>query len=1057
MEITKISIKRPSLVVVLFTILIFLGAISYFSLNYELIPKFSPPILTVSTVYPGASPYEVENSVSKELENTLSSLENIDQLRTTSIEGVSIIVIQLKADADVDLALQEAQRKINTIMGNLPEDVRAPALNKFSFDDLPIMRMGATADMEATKFYDVVENRIQPALARIPGVAQINIIGGEEREIRVNINRERLNAYNLSILQVSQLIQNANLDFPTGKIKTNEDQVLVRLAGKYESLDQMRNLVVTVVDGAPVRLKDIAEVQDTKKEATMITRVDRVNSLGISILKQSDANAVEVSRLVNAEITKLQKIYAGDNLRFSIASDSSGYTLEAADSVIHDLFIAIILVAIVMLLFLHSLRNAIIVMIAVPLSLISTFIAINLLDYSLNLMTLLALSLVVGILVDDAIVVIENIYRHMEMGKSRARAAFDGVKEIGFTVVSITMVIVVVFFPIALTSGLISNLMKQFSIVVVISTLLSLLVSFTVIPLLSSRFSKLEHLSNKNLFGRFILGFEGGIDGFASWLKGILVWALGHKFVTIAVTFVLFVAAVALVPMGFIGAEFVTQGDRGEFIVQVEMPKDATLEQTNLATRKIEDILAEKPEITSLFTTVGQQSTGGVGGSAQGTAYAAEITVKVVPEDQREHSSNILASLLKNELEAKVPEAKIKTTPISIMGTANQAPIDIIVKGPTLDSVMVYANKVLEEVKKVSGTTEMKLSVEAGNPEIFVAVDRDKMASLGLSLEMVGATMQTAFNGNNDAKFRQGEYDYDINIKFDDFDRKSIDDIKALSLVNNKGQLIRLDQFAAVKESTGPSRLERKDRITSVSVQSQVIGRPSGTVTAEIRERLAKLDPPTEVSYEFGGDAQNQSEAFSSLLIAFASSILLVYLILVALYDNYVYPFVVLFSIPLAMVGSLLALAMTQNTLSIFTILGIIMLIGLVAKNAILVVDFTNHLKEKGMKTKDALVEATQERLRPILMTTIAMVIGMLPIAIATGPGAAWKNGLAWAIIGGLISSMFLTLVVIPVAYQIVDSVLARLGLDKKGHDYAKELDESEGVEEKHIEELMHA
>lgn len=1049
MQITKISIKRPSLVVVLFTILLFLGGISYLTLNYELLPKFSPPVLTISTVYPGASPYEVENSVSKELEDALSSLENIDQIRTTSVEGVSVIVIQLKPDADVDLALQDAQRKVNAVMVDLPEDVRSPTLNKFSFDDLPIMRLGATADMEATRFYDIMENRIQPALARIPGVAQINIIGGEEREIRVNINRERLNAYNLSILQVSQVIQSANMDFPTGKIKTSDEQVLVRLAGKYESLDQLRDLVITVVDGAPVRLREIAEIQDTKKETTMVTRIDRVNSLGLSILKQTDANAVEVSRLLKEELQKLEELYTADNLRFSIASDTSEYTLEAADSVIHDLFIAVVLVAAVMLLFLHSLRNAVIVMIAVPLSLISTFIAINLLDYSLNLMSLLALSLVVGILVDDAIVVIENIYRHMEMGKSRVKAAYDGVREIGFTVMSITLVIVVVFFPIALTSGLISNLMKQFSVVVVISTLLSLLVSFTVIPLLASRFSRLEHLSGKNIFGRFILAFERGIERFGEWLRGILVWSLDHKLLTLVLTTVLFFASVALVPMGFIGAEFISQGDRGEFIIQVELPKDASIEQTNIVTKEIEDMLAQKPEIVSLFTTVGQQSTGGLGGS-QSTAYAAEITVKLVPAEQRTYDSNITARFIKNELEAQIPEAKIKTTPVSLMGTANQAPVEIIVKGPGLDSVMAYASKVLDEVRKVPGTTEMKLSVEAGNPEINVSVDRDKMASLGLTLDMVGATMQTAFNGNDDAKFRQGEFDYDINIKFDDFDRESVEDIRALSLLNNRGQLIRLDQFATVKETTGPSRLERKDRITSVSVQSQVVGRPSGTVTEEIKARLTSLTPPAEVTYEFGGDAQNQSEAFTSLLIAFASSILLVYLILVALYDNYVYPLVVLFSIPLAMVGSLLALALTQHTLSIFTLLGIIMLIGLVAKNAILVVDFTNHLKEKGMKTREALIEATRERLRPILMTTIAMVIGMLPIAVASGPGASWKNGLAWAIIGGLLSSMFLTLVVIPVLYQVVDSLLARLGVSQKKHDFEAELQEEE-------KELAHA
>lgn len=1032
MKITEISIKRPSIILVLFIILTFLGLTSYKQLSYELLPKFSAPIVSITAVYPGASPNEVENTVTKELEDAISSMENVDKITATSYEGLSVVVVQLRAEADVDLALQDAQRKVNAILGNLPEDVKSPSLGKFSIDDLPIMRLGVSADMNGTDLYDLVKQRIQPNLAKIPGVAQTNLIGGEEREIRVNVDNQKLQAYRLSLPQLVNLIETSNLDFPTGKIKTQEEQVLIRLAGKYGSLDDLRNLVVAYDNnGGPVRLSNVAEVQDTQKEVELINRINLRNSIGISIQKQSDANAVSVSELVRSELAKLESTYGQENLKFEIAQDSSEYTLESADAVIHDLVLAIILVAAIMLLFLHSLRNSIIVMIAVPLSLIATFIGMSMFGFTLNLMTLLGLSLVVGIVVDDAIVVIENIYRHMEMGKSKVQAAYDGAKEIGFTVVSITMVIVVVFLPIALTSGLISNIMRQFSIVVVIATLLSLLVSFTMVPFLYSRFGKLGHISSKNVFGKMVLGFERLLDRFTDWIQGLLRWALGHRAITIVGAIALFIGSLALVGAGFIGSEFVAQGDRSEFILVLEYPKKTSVEQNNVTTMKIEEYISSKPEVVSIFTSVGQTSESGMG-SSQATAYKSEVNVKLVPAEKREESSDVYGVLLRNELMERFPGVKVKSTPISILGTANQAPIQLIVTGPAYDTVMQYANQLMERVKEVEGTQEVKLSVESGNPEVVVTTDRRKMAELGLDLQNVGATMQFAFSGNTDAKFRQGEYEYDINIRFDEYDRRSVEDIKALTFMNKFGQPVRLDQFADVAESSGPSRLERYNRITSVNVNSQLLGRPSGAVTEEIKTIIAGMDMPSGVAVTFGGNQQNQDESFASLAFAFLTSILLVYLIMVALYDNFVYPFVVLFSIPLAMVGALWALALTANTLSIFTILGIIMLIGLVAKNAILVVDFTNQLKATGLSTNDALLEATKARLRPILMTTIAMVVGMLPVALATGAGAAWKNGLAWSIIGGLTSSMFLTLVVVPVVYQLVDRLLERTGLANK-------------------------
>ncbi|HWK99724.1 MAG TPA: efflux RND transporter permease subunit, partial [Parapedobacter sp.] len=452
--------------------------------------------------------------------------------------------------------------------------------------------------------------------------------------------------------------------------------------------------------------------------------------------------------------------------------------------------------------------------------------------------------------------------------------------------------------------------------------------------------------------------------------------------------------------------------------------------------------LATKPEVVSVITTVGQSNDGFVG--TQATAYKAELTVKL--GEERDEPSNIYAAKLKREMQKVLVGAKVKTVPISIVGFAEQAPLEMVVIGSDLDSVLNYAEAILGRLRKIPGTSEAKLSVESGTPEITVEVDRDKMAALGLNLQTVGATMQTAFSGNTDGKFRSGEYEYDINIRFDDYDRKNVDDVSNLPFTNDMGQLVRLSQFASIHEGSGPSQLERRDKSTSVKVQSQVVGRPVSAIAADLEAQLDEVRRPGGVSYVWSGDMEQQSEGFGTLGIALLSSILLVYFIMVALYDSFVYPFVVMFSIPLSIIGALLALALTNNTLNIFTILGLIMLIGLVAKNAIILVDFTNHLKAEGKPTREALILANQARLRPILMTTIAMVFGMLPIALATGPSAEWKNGLAWVIIGGLVSSLFLTLIVVPVIYQIMDNILHRFGLDKKGQP----------IEELMVEEYVH-
>ena len=1020
MSLTALSIKRPTLIVVIFAVLGLLGIASYFSIGYELLPKMSKQVITISTSYPGAAPTEVENSVTKKVEDAISSLEKLDNIRSQSFEGKSKVIVEFKADVNINQAMEDAQRKVNGIAADLPEDAKDPVISKFSVDEAPIMKMSVTAKSDNRQLYEIVKQRIVPILSKLGGVANVGMMGGEERQIRVNLDRKKIESFGLDAQQVLKAIESSNLDFPAGSVKNQLNETTIRLAGKFKDTKDIEDVVITNRDGRTIYLKDVATVIDGIKETETISRYNANTAIGLLMYKQTDANAVQVSEQVQAEIKKLEKEYASSGLKFAIAQDSSDFTLKAAEAVNHDLILAIVLVALVMLVFLHSIRNAIIVMIAIPASLVSTYIAIYAFGFTFNLMTLLALSLVIGILVDDSIVVLENIQRHMEMGKEKRKAALEGRQEIGFTAMSITLVDVVVFLPITMVDGMIADILRQFSLVVVTSTLMSLFVCFTLTPLLVSRFGKLTHPGPKKIGGRIILWIEKKIEKLIENYTSLLKWSLSHKRWVLLITIALLIGSFTLVGKGFIGNEFVNMGDRGEMVVKVELPKDATIQQTNLKTQEVEQYILARPEVVNVFSSMGKSDNQF---AAQGERHIAEINVKLVDKSKRSISTEKFSLILKKDLEQKIEGAKITTSQVDIMGSTSEAPIQLVLNGNNVNELLGYADTILAKMKRVPGTSSQKISIENNKPEVSVKIDKEKMAALGLRMDQVGGVIQLAFSGNSDTKLTQGQYDYDITVKLDAFNRQSVDDLKQLSFVNTQGQTIRLDQFATIERTIGPAKLERKDRISSVTVSTEVVGRPQGTVGAEIKALVEKDPLPAGMSISYEGNMKQQADAFGSLGMALIASIIFVYLIMVALYNSYIYPFVVLFSIPVAMVGALLALALTMQSLNIFSILGIIMLVGLVAKNAILLVDYTNHLKEKGYQVKEALIESGRTRLRPILMTTIAMVIGMLPLALASGAGAEWKNGMAWALIGGLTSSMLLTLVVVPVIYIIIDKI----------------------------------
>ena len=1022
MSISEIAVKRPLLITTIFTVLILFGALSYQQLSYNLLPKFEANVISVVTTYRGASADEVETNVTKRIEEALSSLEGLDRMTSTSQEGASSVVIQLKNGVNTTLAQQDAQRKIEQIINLLPDQADRPILNKFSTDEIPVLRMGVTANMSPTALYDLIDNDIKPQLSNVSGVGQVNIIGGNEREIQVNVNTEKLRGYGISIGQVSQAINAANASYPAGQLETRQAQYSIRFDASVQTVKRLRDLIVARrTDGSQVLLKDVAEVVDASTKPTAINHINAQPSIGLQIQKQSDANAVSVSQGAQVKIKQLEKQYSKIGLKFNIASDQSIYTLASAHAVVEDMGLAVLIVSLVMLLFLHSFRSALFVLVALPSSMIPTFALMYLMGFSLNLMTLMALSLVVGILVDDSIVVLENINRHLEMGKDKRQAALDGRSEIGFTALAITLVDVVVFVPLAMTGGLIGNILREFALVVVFSTLMSLLVSFTLTPLLASRFGKIEVLNPKSLWGSLNLGFERFLDRLTNAYGRILVWVLGHKRYIFLGVIALLVGSIALVPAGFIGGAFMPQSDQGEMSIQVELAPTASIYQTNTTAQRAEQIIMKHPEVTNVFTNVGYSSNGLATSS---NSNLADINVKLIDKKERKLSTEAFGQLLKQEV-GQIPGVKVTVTPVGIVG-ASQAPIMIAVKGTKLADIRKAAAIVKQVTESVPGTQDVKYSVKDPKPEVTVNLNRERMAQLGISASDVGIALQNAFRGNDQSKFKQNGNEYDILVSLDQFDRTQPQDVGRLTFVNNQGKTFELSQFATVQEQVGESVLERIDRLSSITINAQVVGRPVGTVGTDIQTKMAQQKLPEGVNIQYLGQLQQQSDAFGSLGLALMIAILLVYFIMVALYESVVYPFVVLFSIPVALVGALLALALTMESLTVFSIVGMIMLLGLVAKNAILIVDFTNQLKAEGHDVVDALIEAGKERLRPILMTTLAMILGMLPIALASGAGAETKNGMAWVIIGGLTSSLLLTLLVVPSTYLVVDRIIAR-------------------------------
>ena len=1031
MNITEISIKRPSLIIVLFSVFALLGIIGYKNLSYELMPDFNQPVVVIRTVYPGAEPNEVETSVSRKIEDALSNLEGVDYLVTKSLPNASIIIANLKYGTDLDKTMQDAQRYIDNIRKDLPKDILNPVMSKVSPNDLPIMSVSATSNLKPTEFYQKMKDDYLPQIQQLKGVAEITILGGEEREIQIKVDKEKLKLYKLSLYQVVEAVNRSGIDLPAGKLQTDTENNSVRLVGKFNTIQDVQNVQIAMpFPNSPVYVKDIAEVTDGIKEITSYSRFNGKTGIGLMIKKQGDANAVDVSKLIRDKFQSIEKQNASSDVQFIVTDDSTDNTIAAVNSVVFDLILAVILVSLVMLLFLRSFRNSLIVLVAIPTSLITAFAVMWLLGYTLNLMTLLAMSLIIGILVDDATVVLENIQRHLDMGKEKRTAAMDGRMEIGFSALSITLVDVVVFLPILFLQVFVADMLKQFSVVVITSTLTSLLVGFTLTPWLASRIGKKEDLQPTNFFNRFLLWFEHQLDQFIAWYGRTLNWVLNHKLIFTGFVLLLFVGTAVMMKQGIIGKELISTGDQGKFRFALEFDKSTSIQQNNLISNKIENYILKQPEVASVFSNVGGPSTG-IGSLGVGSANKTEFTIQLKMKDEelriagiKKVSTEAFMRKLRNNLQKEYSGINFSMMALGLI--PRSAPIEITLSGSDANQVMQTGNDLKAVIQNISGADNVRLSVEAGSPELKVIPDKDKMQRLGLNTAYVGMNLRTAFTGNDDATLTENGTEYPVRIWLDKFSRKNEDDVKQLNIVNPMGVPIEVSQIANIERDNSPSLLERKDRQPAVTLTADALGRPSGTVADEVVAYIKNNPLPNGIQMTWGSDIKRQNDSFGALGSVLMISFLLIYLIMVALYDSYIYPFVALFAIPVAAIGAFLALNLSLSNLSLFALLGLIMLMGLVTKNSILIVDFTNQLKAEGKHYKEALITAGKERMRPILMTTLSMAIGMLPIALASGTAAEWKNGLAWVIIGGLLSSLALTVYLVPMVYDVVDTIKSK-------------------------------
>jgi HAE1 family hydrophobic/amphiphilic exporter-1 len=1017
MKLADVSIKRPVFATMMILSLLVLGLFSFIKLNVDLYPDVDFPFVIVTTTLPGAGAQQIETDITKVIENSVNSIEGIDHISSISQDNLSIVTIQFKLSVNGKDAALDVIEKISAIRSQLPADVKDPIVQRYDPASMPIMTLAISGNLSAKDLTTFTKDVIQKRVENIQGVGSADLVGGAEREIQIEVDANKLRAYNLSIQEVINSVGSQNVEIPGGNLTEGSRQLLVNTKGKFKTVNDFNKVIVASPMGKPIFLSEVANVIDGTKEQTSLTQLNGKNAIGLNIIKQSGANTVNVAKAVKDQIAKLKtEVPAGTDI--VIAQDQSTFIEEAINSVFFDILYGGLLAVIVIYLFLANLRSTIISALALPTSIIASFILMYALNFTLNMMSLLALSLAVGLLIDDAIVVIENIYRHMSQGETALEAAKSATEEIGLAVMATTFTIVAVFVPVAFMPGLVGKFFYQFGMTITSAVLVSLFVAFTLTPMLSSRWLKREDekLSPKgNPVNKSLYYFNHFFEKLNGNYHSALRWSLNHRKTVIFSSIIIFVLSLFI--MGSLGFEFFPQSGQGEFNITVKVAPGSSLNETNNICKKIETVVKKRPEVKDLLVTIG---------AGNDPVTKATILVKLVPKSERNINEFVLMEEIRNEIKY-IPGAEYSLQEPGGPG-GNQKPVSLSVRGPDLNVLQNIAAKVENIVKQTPGAVDVGNSYEVSKPEVNIEIDRNKASDLGVNPYIVASTVRSFIDGTVATQFEGKEEQIDVRVKLKKDERKNINDLALMTVMSNKkisGQnfLIPITEIAAIKQSVSPTQINRYDKQKEILVSANTYGRTLGVILQDITNKTSaiKLDPGYSISVT--GTGQMQSESFGDILISLMLAIVFVYIVLAAQFDNFVHPLSIMLALPMAIIGAVLMLLIFGSSISIMSLIGIIMLMGLVTKNGILLIDYTNVLRERGIPRFEALLQAGPTRLRPILMTTFAMIFGMIPVAIGAGEGSEFRAPMGQAVIGGLITSTFLTLFIVPVVYSILDDL----------------------------------
>ncbi len=1013
MWISNTSIRQPVFTTMVISALIVFGLVSYRALGIDLFPKVDFPIVTVTAILPGADPETVETDVTERIEEALNTIGGVKTLRSTSSEGVSIVVVEFELERDVEAAAQDVRDRIASIRRLLPEDLQDPVVEKLDPDASPILALALAGDKPVRDLTTFARDVVKDRLERVAGVGSIEVVGGREREVRVWLSADRLAAYNLAVDDVTRALQTENLEVPGGRIETTAQEFVVRTRGRIETPGDFADIVVAQRQTGPVYLRDLGTVEDGMEDERSLSRLNGERAVSLLVRRQSGTNAVAVARAVKAAVEDVRRELP-PGYRMILATDTSEYIEHSVAEVRFHLVVGGLFAVLVIFFFLRNLTSTLISAVAIPTSIIGTFMFLNVFGFSLNMMTLLALSLSVGMLIDDAIVVLENVFRHMEEGLPRREAAEFGTSEIGLAVMATTFSIAAVFIPVAFMQGMVGRFFYAFGVTVTAAVLISLFVSFTLTPMLCSRFLRIPERH-----GRLFRAIERFLALIDRRYRGALAWALRHRLAVVTIAVVVFVVSLYLVR--FVGVEFLPQADEAQFTVAIETAPGSSLQATDEVTRRVEAIVQRHPDVTDVFTTVG--------GGTQGRVNAASIVVKLSPREARARSQQQIMAELREAL-ASVPDAVVSLEPVARVSAAGfrAATLQVNVRGPktaSLTELSALADRILAEMRRTPGFVDLDTTYEGGKPQVSVLIDRRRAAELGVSAAALGSAVRLLIGGDDVTKFQEGGKQYDVRVRLLERDRTDPRQVERLSLRGRSGSVVQLANVARVVRDTGPTQIDHQGRQRQVTLLANLENKVLGDAVEDVRAIAARVGLPAGYSIDFTGQAQIMAESFQNLIFALFLAVILIYMVLASQFGSFLHPFTIMLSLPMAVIGAIGGLLATGYTLSIFSMIGLILLMGLVTKNAILLVDYTNTLRERDrMPRNDALLRAGPVRLRPILMTTAAMICGMLPIAVGIGgAGGEQRAPMAVAVIGGLVTSTLLTLIVVPVVYTLLDDL----------------------------------